>query len=129
MSVSSGNVIGGIASGRTRAQVEQFYEELPGWANLISLVVPSGAYRVIQASSRCLSVDFREFSWRLSVHLQAPGWWVAEIHDLEECRAYPEVYIAPMVHQEGEDKLAVAGEALMRAKVLQEQAKPERLHP
>lgn len=67
------------------------------------------------ASKDSLSVDFVEPHWRFTVHPQTLGWWVAEIHDLDECQRQPDVLIAPLSHMEGENKVVVAGSALEQA--------------
>lgn len=108
---------GGIASGKTQHQLEQVSKRYPEWFDLISRITAVSRYQTIAIGKNNLTIDFAVPRWRLAVHLQAPNYWVAEIHDLDEYeRLPPETYLAPMVHVEGTDRLAVVGEVLLVAK-------------
>ncbi len=109
-------ISGGIASGKTRTQVEQFCEQYPEWAELVHSI--STRYQAIRVGKRFLSVDFAEPHWKLTVHPISPGaeYWVAEIHDRDEFKRHPGKYIGPMAHVEDPDRMVAVRNALISAR-------------
>jgi hypothetical protein len=110
-------VSGGIASGKTRAQVERLCQKYPEWSELLALIAPASRYEVIAISDYSMSVQFADPHWRLGVHLRVAGHWIAEVHDLDERVKNPDVYIGPIAHAEDPDRLTAIRNALINARV------------